>query len=227
MSAKLRTPSQWVTPLVSSAPFVISVLSFGAAFWTFYFTYWYRGELDLTLPKVVGVGYFDSGMRVLVPTVIFANTGSTRYRAQVYEMTADISTAPEIQGQRNTLHTRWAYEVSYMSSADFFIKYQEWMKSYPDSKPNLQLMDQLVYVGRALPFQLIGGSFVTKSFIFEEPEDMRSNATDPSGKDATLVLGLLTNSGRRSRTFKFKLPEKSDDPQIGYVYRRIVADDER
>jgi len=217
--------SALLTVVISVTSVVISVISFVMAFWTFYFTYWYPGELDFTPPDRIGVsygllpGYNTMGMSIIIP-ITFTNTGSTRFRSQVYALTADVSTISAPEANQTTFHTRWEYEVSYISSQDYFNKYQDWMKLRP--KKDLNLIDQLIYQSRAVPFQVTGGAFVSKLYLFEETQDMHV-AEDPSGREATLELKLRTNSNNTSNSwlfkswfFKLKLPEKLDS-EITYV----------
>src|SRR5271166_1929956 len=142
--------SALLTVVISVTSVVISVISFGTAFWTFYFTYWYPGELDFTPPDRIGVSYTDKGMQIVIP-ITFTNTGSTRYRAQVHDMTADVFTLYEPERNTTTFHTRWQCDVSFISSEEYFSKYQEWMRVYPDVRQrDLHLLDQMIYLSRAV-----------------------------------------------------------------------------
>jgi hypothetical protein len=195
------------TVFIAIASFVISVISLWTASYTFYFTYFYSGELDFLPPDRVGIAWDGTALRMLIP-ITLTNTSSARYRAQVYEMAADLSTIPAREGRRQTsFHMPWQTEMTYISTADYFTKYQEWVKSYPDRSPNLDLPDQLSYVGRAFPFQLIGGAFISKFYLFEETGITHPNDEIPIDTAAVLKVSLRTNDKvQKSWSFRLMLP---------------------
>jgi hypothetical protein len=133
-------------------------------------------------------------------------------------MVANLSTisAPDSQGA--VLHMPWTYEASWMTSADYFTKYQEWIKSNSDPRGfNTKL--QVIDAGPVLPFQLIGGAFVSKAYLFEEVGIAHVDAENLSGKEATLELRLRTNTGTKSWFFQLTVPELSSSQVI---YANVV-----
>jgi len=90
--------------------FLVAVISMAASLFTLYSTYWFPGELKVTLPYPgdnIGFSY-DDRVKILIP-ISFTNTGSTRSRAQVYEIKAIISTP---DGNKTKFETRWDYAAS-------------------------------------------------------------------------------------------------------------------
>jgi hypothetical protein len=207
MFVKMDAPNRRLTLMISVTSIVISVISFVTAFYTFYFTYLYRGDVDLIPPDRIGVYWQDNRLHAIIP-ITLTNTGSTRYRVQVNGMAARISTVSAGANHQASFDMPWQYEVSFITSEDFFTKYQEWLKSDPKHKRNLDLPDQLVHVTRAFPFQLSGGAFVSKSYQFDEVA-MHADQENPEGRAALLYIVLRTNNEKeRSWSFRLYLPEK-------------------
>src|ERR1043166_1725295 len=203
--------------IVSIGSAGLALLSFGVSFWTFYYTYWSEGDLDFISPPRIGISYPNSQLLILFP-VTLTNTGSTRYRAQILEIAADLSTNVSNK-MTTTFHMRWENEVAFISTAEYFSKYQEWIKR-KDPNRSLDDPDQLVNVTRAFPFQLIGGSFVSKSYTFVEVAK-DGDADNPSGREATLNLYIQTKNTKPQWRFQLKIPELSPD-RLTYVDIRSV-----
>jgi hypothetical protein len=207
------------TVFIAIASFVISVISILTASLTFYLTYFYSGDLDFLPPARVGIARDGNALRMLIP-ITLTNTSSAGYRAQVHEITADLS-IPAREGRRQaSFHMLWQYEMTYISTQDYFTKYQEWIKAYPDRSPDPDLKDQLNYVARAFPFQLIGGAFISKFYLFEEAGTTDRNDEFPIDTEAELKISLRTNDKvPKSWPFRLMLPAEIKDY---YTYAYIL-----
>jgi hypothetical protein len=185
----LKTLNQWLPLLIS----VIGATLSGA---TFYFVNISRGELDVFLPDKVAVAFRSNRLHVLVPLTL-TNTGSTRSRRQVHKVVADVVSLAEQSKGSQKFTALWQYEVKFMDRLEYF-------KNYPDERArDTGEPDFLVYVNRALPFQLIGGAFVSKTYDFMQPVDC---ACDPVLGDFELAIMVHTESGEVRRAATYRLP---------------------
>lgn len=188
---------------------VVAFISMVASFFTFYFTNVFPGELQVIFPDNVGFSYDLDRIYILIP-ITFANAGSARSRVQVNEIAATIKVLPN----GPALHTRWDYAAYYLSNQEYYARYKEWVDKY---KPNVKFdsEDQLMYEGRAVPFQVIGGAFISKLYRFAETEDAGLSADDLYGKDARLCLSV--NYDEKLQSVPIKLPHM-DSSQFNYVW---------
>ena len=191
--------------------FLVAVISMAASLFTLYSTYWFPGELKVTLPYPgdnIGFSY-DDRVKILIP-ISFTNTGSTRSRAQVYEIKAIISTP---DGNKTKFETRWDYAASYISNQEYLIRYKAGNGGHKDDF-KFDSEDQLLYEGRAVPFQVIGGVFITKLYVFAEPE---MGAENPSGREATLDLFVETNSSPKHESVSIRKLPQMDSSHFKYA----------
>jgi hypothetical protein len=89
----------------------------------------------------------------------------------------DLSASLEVIGDRNEAPLRiglsWRFEVGFTGMGQYYEKCHYYIeKYYPDfQKENKHNIDILDYVRRAIPFQIGGGTLVSKAYVLAEGEE--------------------------------------------------------
>ena len=140
VSSWLYQPSSWIS-LVAA---LISVT-------TFFLVYAYRGEVRVIIPDRIGVALTSGDLSVLMPLTL-TNTGAPRTARHIVRISATLEGIAPLQGSPATINVRWRMELKYAKSND---------TNY--------MHDKLVYVNRAIPFALFGGTSTQR--VFELVQD--------------------------------------------------------
>ena len=125
----------------------LSLVAVVVSFLSYYMVYEFPGKLIIHLPDRVGV-HLEGERVFLVYPITFINTGSSRMHRQILRLTSVLTSAGETVPFATI---RWAYEKKYVAAG-----------------PNATTLDNLVYENRASPFDLPGGTSVTRIYDFHQ-----------------------------------------------------------
>jgi hypothetical protein len=208
------------TTIVAVASFVIAIISFITASWTFYYTYWYPGEVQIIVADKIGIVYSKDNKNKPVGAFVqitFVNTGSLRMRSQISEITADFSSVGKVDAKAISVHMTSVYEVSFISNQEYIARYHDYVKDYHENDRDFTSQDdQLIYEGRSFPFQITGGMIVSKTFALKETSDTQANNDIQLSNNPTLELQILVNNEPKKLCFAL-ITETSSGQEISKI----------